>query len=228
MTTSPRAPGTRRAARPRESRPGAAVRHPEQAAPAAAYPPDEFDVEYETGQRRGAHRTATPAVLEQLPYLVVALVAVVAVVAAFGLLTGGDDPPAAAGSTTPTASEPATSDPTGTDPAPTTEPPASTEPPPTSAAPEPTADRSVPLVVLNGTSTSGLAADVGDELEELGWTIGTVGNADDKPVETTVVLYSAADHQVTAEALAADLDAVAELDEDAPGDVVVVIGTDRA
>ena len=83
-------------------------RRPERVTPTASggYPPDEFDVDYEPGQRRGAHRTATPAVLEQLPWLVVALVAVVAVVAAIVLLTGGDDPEA--GGPAPTTSATAT------------------------------------------------------------------------------------------------------------------------
>ncbi len=194
------------------------------------YPPDEFDVDYEPGQRRGAHRTATPAVLEQLPWLVVALVAVIAVVAAIVLLTGGDDPEAGAPSPSSSApaTEPASTDPAATTPA-TTEPPATTtEPPATTSAPAPTPDRSLELVVLNGTSTSGLGADVGDELTELGWTVGTVGNAPDKPVAATVVLWSSPEHQVTAEAVAAELDATAEQSDAADGAVVVVVGTDRA
>lgn len=197
--------------------------------PDADYPTDEFDVQGEPGQRRGAHRTATPAILEQLPFLVVALVVVVAIVVAFGLLTGGDDPSTTAPAGTPGASagsEPAATSETSAPPAETTAPPATSEPPATSSAAP--ADRSVPLVVLNGTSTSGLAGEVGGELEELGWTVETVGNAPDQSVEATVVLYSDPEQQTTAEAVAADLDATAELDDSVDGQVVVVIGADRA
>ncbi len=197
--------------------------------PDADYPTDDFDVDDEPGQRRGAHRTATPAVLEQLPFLVVALVVVVAIVVAFGLLTGGDDPGSAAPAGTPGASagsDPAATGETSAPPAETTAPPATSQPPATSS-PAPTADRSVPLVVLNGTSTTGLAGEVGAELEELGWTVETVGNAP-APVEASVVLYSDPEQQATAEAVAADLDATAELDDSVDGQVVVVLGADRA
>ncbi len=183
------------------------------------YPADEFDVDDEPGQRRGAHRTATPAVVEQLPFLLVALVVVIAVVVAFGLLTGGDDDGSAAPAGPPSA-------PAGTDPAAPTDPAATTEPPPISS-PAPTADRAVPLVVLNGTDTAGLAAAVGEELEGLGWTVETVDNAPE-PVEATVVRYSAAEQQATAEAVAADLEVTAEQDDSADGRVVVVVGPDRA
>ena len=44
----------------------------------------------------------------------------------------------------------------------------------------------------------------------------------------TVVLWSSPEHQVTAEAVAADLDATAEQSDAADGAVVVVVGTDRA
>jgi hypothetical protein len=201
------------------------------------YPSDEFDVDYPPGARRGAHRTATPAWLDQLPWLLAALAAVVVLVLVVGWVTGGGPTsPLGSPSSDPSASEPATTDPATTDPAttdpattdPATTDPPTTDPPTTTEAPTPTADRSLELVVLNGTSTSGLAAGVGEELEELGWSVGELGNADDRPVESTVVLFSAAEHEATAAAVASDLGAEARLDDGATSAVVVVVGEDRA
>ncbi|GAB4065444.1 hypothetical protein GCM10028777_14910 [Angustibacter speluncae] len=188
------------------------------------YPVDEFDVDYPPGARRGAHRTATPVVLEQLPYLLAALAVVVVVVLVVVYLTGGGNPTAPLGgpSTDPAATEPAATDPAATDPAATT-----SAPPATSEPPAPTADRALPLVVLNGTGASGLAGRVRDELTGLGWTVGEVGNADGDPLAQTVVRYSAPEHEATAAAVATDLGVQAELDEGASAPVVVVVGQDR-
>lgn len=198
------------------------------------YPVDEFDVDYPPGARRGAHRTATPVVLEQLPYLLAALAVVVVVVLVVVYLTGGGNPTAPLGgpSTDPAATEPAATDPAATDPAATdpaaTYPAATTSAPPaTSEPPAPTADRALPLVVLNGTGASGLAGRVRDELTGLGWTVGEVGNADGDPLAQTVVRYSAPEHEATATAVATDLGVQAELDEGASAPVVVVVGQDR-
>ena len=195
------------------------------------YPADEFDVDYPPGVRRGAHRTATPVVLEQLPWLLGALAVVVVLVLVVGYLTGGGTPTAPLGSPSPSASptDPAPTDPAPTDPAatsapPTSDPAATSEPP---ATPTPTADRSLALVVLNGTGASGLAARVGEELEGLGWTVGELGNAVGDPLAQTVVRYAAPDQQATAAAVAADLGVQAELDEGASSPVVVVVGQDR-
>lgn len=202
------------------------------------YPTDEFDVDYPPGVRRGAHRTATPVLLEQLPWLLAALAAVVVLVLVVGYLTGGGTPTAPLGSpatsasaTDPAATDPAATDPAATDPAATdpaaTDPVATSAPPPTSEAPSPTADRSLALVVLNGTGASGLAGRVGEELAGMGWTVGEVGNADGDPLAQTVVRYAAPEHQATATAVATDLGVRAELDEGAASPVVVVVGQDR-
>lgn len=197
------------------------------------YPVDEFDVDYPPGARRGAHRTATPVVLEQLPYLLAALAVVVVVVLVVVYLTGGGNPTAPLGgpSTDPAATEPAATDPAATDPAATdpaaTDPAATSAPPATSEPPAPTADRALPLVVLNGTGASGLAGRVGEELTGLGWTVGEVGNADGDPLPQTVVRYAAPEHEATATAVATDLGVQAELDEGASAPVVVVVGQDR-
>ena len=56
-----------------------------------------------------------------------------------------------------------------------------------SAAPVVAGDRSVPVVVLNGSGTSGLAAKVADDLRAKGWKILSVGNYAKGPSAQTVV-----------------------------------------
>ncbi len=203
------------------------------------HPRDEFDVDYPAGARRGAHRTATPVVLEQLPWLLAALASVVVLVLVVVWATGGGAPTSPLGALTgdPTATDPATSDPATSDPAATTAPPdpatttappATSAPPATTEPPAPTADRSIEVVVLNGTTTGGLAAATGEELEGLGWTVGELGNADDRPVTQTVVLFDAPENEATAAAVASDLGVQARLDDGASSAVVVVVGEDRA
>ena len=45
------------------------------------------------------------------------------------------------------------------------------------------------VIVLNGTSTSGLATKTGDALITAGWTIDTVGNWEGDPLEANTVYY---------------------------------------
>lgn len=65
-------------------------------------------------------------------------------------------------------------------------------------------DRTVPIVVLNGTGSPGLATAAATALEQLGWTATTVGNYEDEQIPTTV-LYPEDSQLATAEALAEDL-----------------------
>lgn len=93
--------------------------------------------------------------------------------------------------------------------------------------PEPSADRSLPLAVLNGTSTSGLAAGAAEALEASGWTVDEVGNYAGDEIPTTV-LYPEDEQQVTAEAVADDL-GVGDVTPSADVDVLtVVLGPDYA
>lgn len=69
---------------------------------------------------------------------------------------------------------------------------------------EPVVDRSLPVDVLNSTSTPGLAAGAGARLEDLGWTIGELGNFEGDETPTTV-LFPEDSQQATAEAVAEDL-----------------------
>jgi hypothetical protein len=56
-----------------------------------------------------------------------------------------------------------------------------------SAAPVVAGDRSVPVVVLNGSGTSGLAAKVADDLRAKGWKVVSVGNYSKTPATQTTV-----------------------------------------
>ncbi|MET1044113.1 MAG: LytR C-terminal domain-containing protein [Microbacteriaceae bacterium] len=84
------------------------------------------------------------------------------------------------------------------------------------------------ITVLNGTSTSGLANDVGDQLEEAGWPIGSRTNTAEADVETTTVYYGAAENEGIARGLALALGtAEVSLSDAFPGaPVTVVLGSD--
>ncbi|WP_353828944.1 LytR C-terminal domain-containing protein [Agromyces sp. SYSU T0242] len=67
---------------------------------------------------------------------------------------------------------------------------AAPEPGPTA---EPTVAPDVTVAVLNGTTTSGLAASVGELLSGAGVSVGVTSNADASDIEQTVVYYGSAD-----------------------------------
>ncbi|WP_380165422.1 LytR C-terminal domain-containing protein [Jannaschia sp. R86511] len=190
--------------------------------------------------RSGAHRARRHPLLVAL--LTLGAVAIASAVLLWGLLTFdvlgvGDDlrqaggassvaPPAATTQPSDEASAPAsavdpTGEPTGD---PTGEPTQDPSEEPSEDA-EPVVDRSLPVDVLNSTSTPGLAAGAGESLEDLGWTVGEVGNFDGDEIPTTV-LYPEEDQQATAEAVAEDLGVGAtELSQDV--DVItLVLGPD--
>jgi LytR cell envelope-related transcriptional attenuator len=58
-----------------------------------------------------------------------------------------------------------------------------------SATPEPVVDATILVTVLNGTNTSGLAAQVGERLGADGWNVGSRANASTRDIETTTVYY---------------------------------------
>lgn len=60
---------------------------------------------------------------------------------------------------------------------------------PVATAP-PTVAPDVPVAVLNGTGTSGLAASVGETLAAGGVPVGITSNADTSDIETTIVYYA--------------------------------------
>lgn len=97
----------------------------------------------------------------------------------------------------------------------------------------PTVDPSVPLSILNGTTTVGLANTVGDSLVERGWDgakegVGSRANASSKDIEDTVVYYANPTLEGVARGLVLALGiGDIRLSTDFPGsDVTIVIGSD--
>lgn len=98
---------------------------------------------------------------------------------------------------------------------------------------EPTLDPAVPLNILNGTPTPGLATQVGDALLAQGWKgaaegIGSRANAATTDIEKTVVYYSDPQYEGAARGIVLALKTgEIRLSSDYPGSVItVVIGTD--
>lgn len=202
------------------------------------YPRDEFDDLQPVDGRRGAHRARANPALAMVPLLLVVVAVVAVLVGAMTLL--GDDAPdvaAPAGNNGQPAAEQTTAAPEATAPPaeeptdaatappaePTTEP--TTEPPP---EPEPTVDTSVPVTVLNATTTKGLAAGAAEQLGGAGWTVAATGNYRDGPPPATTVYYATEDLAATAEAVAGDLGGAAtQLSEAFGADgITVVLGED--
>jgi hypothetical protein len=100
---------------------------------------------------------------------------------------------------------------------------------PTRASPQVSEPSEVSIQVLNGTSVSGLADETRLVLEDAGYDVLTIGNAN-RSYETTTLFYHPRS-QVDAEALAQQFFPGAILEETAPDadvDVTVIIGADYA
>jgi hypothetical protein len=181
---------------------------------------DEFDRVPETSSRQGVHRAAADAPRHRLvPVLAVGVAALVIGLIAFLFLpqlgfSKGSTPLMAAGSSvsgasaSPTAPQgTAASAPASSSPAPS----ASDAPGPTpsagdgpSIAPEAAGqavDKTQPVAVYNGTTTSGLASRVSGSVSAAGWALGPVGNWGGLPQSTSVIYYSGAAQKANAEAL---------------------------
>lgn len=104
-----------------------------------------------------------------------------------------------------------------------------------SAAPEPTAAASaqpadLSLTVLNGTSTTGLAATGTATLENAGWRVDSDGNASTKGATATIVYYQSDDQAAVARGIVKTL-GVGSVQKSAAfpnADVTVVLGADYA
>ncbi len=112
------------------------------------------------------------------------------------------------------------------------EPSGETPPPPAEPAPRAgaDADRTTPVVVLNSTRTSGLAASAAEGLEEGGWSVAETGDQPGGSVPITLVRYRDAEQEATARAVAGSLGGSPAVEQDAsakPGVVTVITGTDR-
>ncbi|GAA2045822.1 hypothetical protein GCM10009819_36720 [Agromyces tropicus] len=97
---------------------------------------------------------------------------------------------------------------------------------------EPTIAPDVNVAVLNGTTTSGLAARAGEALTAAGVPVGVTSNADRSDVEQTVVYYATADLEGAARGIAQTLpEAEVQLSEQFSLEgmqLVVVLGADYA
>jgi hypothetical protein len=171
------------------------------------FSPDEFDDLDPADGRRGAHRARANPALAVVPVLLV-VVAVVAVVVGTMTVLGSGGPTSSAAVSGEQAGEPAGEPAPGDSAAPPAEttPPATqtTAPTPTETAePEPTADQSVPVTVLNGTASKGLAGRAAARLTAAGWTVPTTDNyrGTQKP-STTTVYYPSEQLAPTAAAVA--------------------------
>ncbi|NYD68626.1 LytR C-terminal domain-containing protein [Agromyces atrinae] len=97
---------------------------------------------------------------------------------------------------------------------------------------EPTLDPATPVMVLNGTSTSGLAATAAEALTAAGLTIDVTANADEDTVQSTVVVYATPELEGAARGIAQSL-GTTEVREgtefaEAGASLVVVLGADYA
>ena len=88
-------------------------------------------------------------------------------------------------------------------------------------------DRSLPVDVLNSTSTPGLAAGAAEALEDLGWTVGEVTNFEGDEIPTTV-FYPEDAQEATAAAVADELGAGSAEQSDDVDVLTVVLGPDYA
>ena len=94
-------------------------------------------------------------------------------------------------------------------------------------APETVAPSAVTVDVLNGSGTSGLAAQAAGSLQTAGFAVGTTGNADSSGYDTTVVRHAAGDEGLAATLAAAIPGAAVEASDDATsGTVQLVLGSD--
>ena len=114
-----------------------------------------------------------------------------------------------------------------------TEEPGSGDDAPAEEMAEPTLDPAVSISVLNGTATAGLATQVGDRLESLGWGGAALGagsraNADADDVAATQVFYSDPVNEGAARKIVQDLGVgTIKLSNDYPAaPITVLIGSD--
>jgi hypothetical protein len=203
----------------------------------STFHPDEFDVDDPGTGRRGAHRAKPNPLVAVVPLVLVTVAVVAIIVGAMTMLggsgttsglpdTGADGP---AQTATEGSSEP---EPEATEPDATraeTATPTETATPSESAEPEPTVDPSVPVTVLNGTTTSGLAGAAAEQLTAAGFNVVGVDNFRQGDPPPTTVYYSPEESSASAAAIAEELGVShSELDDSRGEGVVVVLGADYA
>ncbi|HEV2786762.1 MAG TPA: LytR C-terminal domain-containing protein, partial [Solirubrobacteraceae bacterium] len=94
--------------------------------------------------------------------------------------------------------------------------------------------RATNVAVLNGTTQTGLARSVGDEIQKAGFKIGGVATNADQSVPTTIVAYTAGNERAAREVakiIGVDSGSVQAADANtvvaAEADVVVTVGADK-
>jgi hypothetical protein len=191
------------------------------------FPPDEFDDIEPVPGRRGAHRARANPVLAMVPVLLVVVAVVAVVVGAMTLLGGNGPASTTASNETPVPQATGTAPPSSA-PAQSSAPAESSPPPATTTTTEPPApvDRSVPVTVLNGTRTSGLAAGATQRLREGGWTVPAADNYRGGDTPPTTVFYPSPELAATAQAVAEDLGGAQTQQSDQFDGLTVVLGED--
>lgn len=174
-------------------------------------------------ERRGAHRPASQGPTSAIPWLVAAVAILLIVGFASGWFGGSQAPAASTTKAGASTSAGATGKATTTSKGPAT----TKASAPAQTTPAATVDRTLPVSVLNSTSTSGLAAKGAARLKTAGWAIRSTGNYRGG-VSATTVFYGSAALRATAQAVAADLGlgAVSESADFGPTRVTVVLAGD--
>ncbi len=185
------------------------------------FPRDRFD-DVTDGPRVGAHRGARRRGRGWIAFAWGALatgVLVLVGVLVLALLNGSYSFPGSTSSPRPSSSPSASAAPSET---PST--PASEEP----SAAEPSAQGTTSVVVLNGTTTTGLAARGSRALTAAGWKVTSTGDAGTTGATTSVVYYQQPEQQAVAQGVAKAL-GIATVEQSSAfpnADVSVVLGAD--
>lgn len=159
------------------------------------FPDDEFDLAGPDRSPQGVHRTPRPRWRTLLPFIVVILLAPALAYVGVSYLAGqGNQDGTGSGVTAaPTDQPEVTPTPTVTQTPAEAEAEPVAEPTPEPTPEEPGIPRDVRVVVLNGTTRSGLAGSAAARLQEDGFTSTTLGNANSRvPTRSTVYYNNAA------------------------------------
>ena len=189
------------------------------------FPRDRFD-DVTDGPRVGAHRGARRRGRGWIAFAWGALatgVLVLVGVLVLALLNGSYSFPGSTSTPRPSTSSSASAAPSET-PSETPSAPASEEP----SAAEPSAQGTTSVVVLNGTTTTGLAARGSRALTAAGWKVTSTGDAGTTGTTTSVVYYQQPEQQAVAQGVAKAL-GIATVEQSSAfpnADVSVVLGAD--
>lgn len=193
------------------------------------FPRDRFD-DVSDGPRVGAHRGARRRGRGWIAFAWGALatgVLVLVGVLVLALLNGSYSFPGSTTSSRPSSSASATTTPSAR-PSGSSSPSSSASASQAPGAAEPSAQGTTSVVVLNGTTTTGLAARASSALTTAGWQVASTGDAGTTGATASVVYYQLADQQAVAQGVANALGITAVQQSAAfpNADVSVVLGAD--